>query len=205
MNHNNLFLFKHTILQSHSIIYGGHHLWQQAWDTLRGFHVISQNFMQNFSFSALRMASSKRFCEMMVSQNACQVKNADHKFTRQKCCFCSISCVFHFEWWSDHFFSIIGYDNITSIPTFGSVPNFAISFKIQVYPKMEDLTSFPNWIWSTQERHIEEEVTPHANIPVRWLCPLWHAIRRRWHLWFLPRHIRHPSITITPQLLDSKL
>ena len=38
---------------------------------------------------------------------------------------------------------------------------------IGMYPKMEDLTSFPDWICSAQAGHIEYEVTPtHANMQI---------------------------------------
>ena len=45
-----------------------------------------------------------------------------------------------------------------------------------------------------------------SSAAVSCLWPLKCTIRRRQHLWFLPKHIKkHPSITITPQSLDSKL
>ena len=143
MNHNNLFLFKHTILQSHSIIYGGRHLWKQAWDTLRWVHVISQNFMQNFSFCALQMASSKRFCETTASPNAHQVKNADHEFTRQKCHFCSISCAFHIEWWSARFLLYLGMITSQAYPHLEAYPILQYPSKYRYVPKNGRFDQFP--------------------------------------------------------------
>ena len=155
-----LFIFKHTMLQPHSIIYGDRHLRKQAWGTLRGFHVISQSFMQNSSFYSLQTASSKRFCEITASPNARQVKNADHEFTRQKSHFCFISCAFHLEWWSDRFLLYLGTITSQPYPHLEAYPILEYPSKYRYVPKNERLTSFPNWICSMHARHIEDEVTP---------------------------------------------
>ena len=152
----------------------------------------------------------QRFCKKTAFPKAHWVKNADHEFTRQNHRFCFISCAFHFEWWSHGFLLYLGTMTSQAYPYLEAYPILEYPSKYRYVLKNGRFDQFPwlNLLCTSRAHRIRGNTNScqHAIIPVRWLWPLWHTIRRKWHLWFLPRQLRrHPSITITPQSLDSKL